>query len=1843
MVSWQLITLAVVLNSAWIYRQTETQQGFSKHNFWLHQLGLAIISLCLTLGLAAMPLAFGWGHLFLPVFLGWLLLECVKPSQRIHRKAFGRMSPQRQRQWLGLSLGSAIALLLLWQINGISLSLQLGLTLPLFCGFCSGLMAPFIRLRAWVLASLILFSSFGAVILEGTISQPSQAQTVASSTKIIKAGAYIIDMGQPVQTVANGLKPYGLVYELVVKKGIPVKWSIDPNKAREGTDFSSGGKIYKGGPFIIEKEFAADAAATVAIWRGQGVIVDGPTTADFTAPIYNTIDSFPNAVIDFIKSSIITAYYANAGIPASTSGTFGSFTTYRLGYPTSLTSCDDLFVLPHADPTWANHSNLIAFNQSKGFIWAACHAVSAMERLDDPTDADTLPDMNYLSHIPPAIQDSRSLKLYGTHALPTVGPYQYSNTAKSVTPFGYNTTNIWAYPIMQFLGKIDLATQNGSEQIYIPDIGGAQWRDETAIAIYDDNNTDAVVTPTKGIAPPSSQVKAVKLAYGPGFGNSNNGIVMYEAGHNHAAATGPDNIAAQRAFFNWILLAGIVRRLNADIIINGVSQNAVDQGTASPPAIPAGATVPVRANVSGGSGGYSYQWYSSCGGSFANATGQSTTFTAPTTTGTCAIRAVISDGCNRRTYAAFPSIAITGPQADLSILKNDGQPTVKAGAPIAYNITVTNNGPTTVNSLTVTDSISTSILNPVFTPNTGSFSYSSSTGVGTWTGLTLASGQSILLTLKGTVSSSATGILTNTASVAPLGGLTDPVSSNNSADDPQDTIQVPSASIIVTKDDGITQTNKDGLIVYTIKVTNNGPDPIASLQIEDQAIRFKSGNSTVDKGGQDVLDNLSLSVSKGTLSTAKTTFDNKSTSAIFTSNFGTLTWQNVNLAVGESATLTMSASSRVDETQGDLKNTVRLTPLNSLGTVMGTAVSASDQDRLVATTTEVNLGIVKTLVTSPSPAPGETIQYRIVVTNAKNTATNAIVSDNIPSIIQPLSANPAVTWTCLATRGSGDTSTACGSASGQVNANNTLTTTATIKNTSGSNVTYTVTGKIAPSATGTLLNTATVSPQVAEFDKSPGDNDSTHTLALIPKAALQVTKTDGQTFAAPGTPITYAITVKNLGPSVINSVKIADVIPKTILNPTFGVNTGTFSPTKTASTSTTDTWTGDWTNLSLIPGSASTDTVSLVVSGTLAPNAPSGTNNLVNTISVDKPSSFTGSGYGVAYTVDTANSTLTATDTDSIKPIADLSVTKTDNKTAAIPGQPTSYIITVTNNGPSPVSSLTLNDTLPSALLNPLFEPSVGTYDSSTKLWSGLTLQPTQSVTLALSGTIDPTATGTLTNAVTVAPAGGVDDPTPNDSDDNATDTTTLTPQVDLSIGKTDGNTAVNPGEQITYTIRVTNLGPSTVNSVKITDALPSPFTPSAFTPSTGTYNSSTGDWMGLTLKSGDIMTLTVTGTVSSSFTSGTLTNTATVSPPSGVTDPVTNNNSSTDTTTVPRPTGTIDLAITKTNNNTNPIVPGSDVNYAITITNNSPVGGPSIDNLTVIDAIPADLVDAFFASPYGDYDPLTGTLVLTQPLAPGESVTLLLSGTLSTSPSDKTLKNTVTVTPPNGFIDADLTNNSATDEDPIQATSTSSPNVLLVKRITRVNDLTTNDGKDLAAYTDIASYPYDDNTLDNPAPTPLDTDKWPTPLSQSLPGEVSAGTVKPGDLVEYTIYYLSAGSSSAKNVTVCDRIPSHQTFVPDTFNSLTAASNTAPASPPGDRGIEVSQGGINYGYTNIGDGDTARYYPPGSPLPSACTQSALPEDNGTIVLNLGDVPNATAPGAPKESYGFLRFRARVK
>ncbi len=125
---------------------------------------------------------------------------------------------------------------------------------------------------------------------------------------------------------------------------------------------------------------------------------------------------------------------------------------------------------------------------------------------------------------------------------------------------------------------------------------------------------------------------------------------------------------------------------------------------------------------------------------------------------------------------------------------------------------------------------------------------------------------------------------------------------------------------------------------------------------------------------------------------------------------------------------------------------------------------------------------------------------------------------------------------------------------------------------------------------------------------------------------------------------------------------------------------------------------------------------------------------------------------------------------------------------------------------------------------------------------------------------------------------------------------TTAPPTADLSITKTSSFS----GSTVTYTIIVTNAGPSAVTSARVNDNVPDQLTsvswicvddPGANCPASGSNDINN---VAVDLPVGGSVTFTVTGTLGGTSPL-TLSNMATVATPSGVTDPSSGNNSATD------------------------------------------------------------------------------------------------------------------------------------------------------------------------------------------------------------------------------------------------------------------------------------------------------------------------------------------------------------
>lgn len=251
-------------------------------------------------------------------------------------------------------------------------------------------------------------------------------------------------------------------------------------------------------------------------------------------------------------------------------------------------------------------------------------------------------------------------------------------------------------------------------------------------------------------------------------------------------------------------------------------------------------------------------------------------------------------------------------------------------------------------------------------------------------------------------------------------------------------------------------------------------------------------------------------------------------------------------------------------------------------------------------------------------------------------------------------------------------------------------------------------------------------------------------------------------------------------------------------------------------------------------------------------------------------------------------------------PGVDLLVTKSDGVASAAPGTTVTYTIAVSNNGTVDVTGATVTDSFPAAITSATWTcvgagggtcTASGTGDIS----DTVNLPSAASVTYTVHAAISPSATGSLSNTATVAPPGGVTDV--DLTNNSSTDTDTLTPRADVSVGKT-GPAAVLPGVPIVYQISVANAGPSDAQSVSLTDVLPAGTTffsqhqlsGPAFT--LGNTTTSIDDTIG-TLAAGASATFQIMVSTSSSIAPGTtLSNTATVS--ASTPDPNTGNNSST-------------------------------------------------------------------------------------------------------------------------------------------------------------------------------------------------------------------------------------------------------------------------------------------------------------------------------------------------------------
>jgi len=377
---------------------------------------------------------------------------------------------------------------------------------------------------------------------------------------------------------------------------------------------------------------------------------------------------------------------------------------------------------------------------------------------------------------------------------------------------------------------------------------------------------------------------------------------------------------------------------------------------------------------------------------------------------------------------------------------------------------------------------------------------------------------------------------------------------------------------------------------------------------------------------------------------------------------------------------------------------------------------------------------------------------------------------------------------------------------------------------------------------------------------------------------LSVTQTDSPDPCSGGNRLTYTIRVTNKSAALATGVVLTDTMPAGASFVSATIDQGTRTRSGNMIT---------WSIPSLASGV--TATLTLVVQ-------PTQTGTVTNTAmaQANEPDS------------DPADNS--SSESTTITPGTDLKVTVSDGKTTVVAGQIDTYTIKVTNVGPGDVTGATVTDNFPAMLTGVTFTATQSggasgfTTTGTGNIHDTLTMPAGSFVTYKATGKVNSAATGTLSNTATIGAPSAVTELTP--ANNTATDSDTIIFRADLKITATDGKSAAVAGSKNTYTITVTNLGPSNASGAVIKDNFPSTFTAVTYTATqtggafgfstTGTGNINDA----VTMPSGSKITYKATGTISSSA-SGSISDTASVNAPSGVTDPNLANNSATDTDTL--------------------------------------------------------------------------------------------------------------------------------------------------------------------------------------------------------------------------------------------------------------------------------------------------------------------------------------------------------
>lgn len=456
-----------------------------------------------------------------------------------------------------------------------------------------------------------------------------------------------------------------------------------------------------------------------------------------------------------------------------------------------------------------------------------------------------------------------------------------------------------------------------------------------------------------------------------------------------------------------------------------------------------------------------------------------------------------------------------------------------------------------------------------------------------------------------------------------------------------------------------------------------------------------------------------------------------------------------------------------------------------------------------------------------------------------------------------------------------------------------------------------------------------------------------------------------QTVTSPvnvGGTVTYTVTVTNKGPNTATGIVIQDLIPTGLSNVVVSNSSGTSYNN------------GIW----IIPTLNNGASVTLTITGTAtATMAGLNTTNTATRIAQDQYNEESNATSAVVYTKK-----------------ADVSLSQTVNGASSgnlvlNVGDRLTYIITASNGGPDAATQINIRDLVPGGLTGVTVTPSVGTYDSTTGIWTILSLANGTSATLNITGLVGPTMAGiNTTNIANVVSQNEYDPTVPS-----TTSIPVYTKKANVVLSQS-VNSPVNVGDVVKYIITALNNGPDTATNIIIQDFIPA-LSGVLVTTSVGSYDNTTGIWSIPSLENGTSAYLNITGAATLAMAG---TNTTNIVTQIGQTE----YNEAFSSVSAKTYTKLATVSVTNTANSASLNVGQTGI-FTVIVTNNGP---DTVTNINITDLIPG--FNGSVTS--GSYDSSTGVWTISS-LSPGATATLTLSGLITSAMAGTNVTNHVTET----------------------------------------------------------------------------------------------------------------------------------------------------------------------------------------------------------------------------------------